>query len=82
MTYRAQQLLALGGLTLVASLASTASLYSLAKRHFYDEYRAKLLSIAATAAALTDAGKLLEAYAERILNLREEIPFQILLVID
>ena len=58
MMYRAQQLLALGGLTLVASLASTAALYSLAERHFYAEYRAKLLSIAATAAALTDGGKL------------------------
>src|ERR1700761_7445381 len=54
MTYRTQQILALSGLTLVASLASTAALYSLAERHFYAEYRAKLLSIAATAAALTD----------------------------
>jgi len=58
MTYRAQQLLALGGLTLVASLASTASLYTLAQRHLYDEYRAKLLSIACTAAALTDGSQL------------------------
>ncbi len=58
MTYRTQQLLALGGLTIVASLASTAGLYSLAERHFYAEYRAKLLSIAATAAALTDGGQL------------------------
>jgi adenylate cyclase len=58
MMYRTQQLLALGGLTLVTSLASTAALYFLAERHFYAEYRAKLLSIAATAAALTDGGKL------------------------
>ena len=58
MTYRTQQVLALGTLTVLASLASTASLYSLAERHFYAEYRAKLLSIAATAAALTDAGEL------------------------
>jgi adenylate cyclase len=57
-TYRSKQLLALGGLTLVASLASTASLYSLAQRHFYNEYRAKLLSIACTAAALTDGSQL------------------------
>src|SRR3984957_15165743 len=58
MRYRTQQLLALGGLTLVTSLASTAILYSLAQRHFYAEYRAKLLSIAATAAALTDGNTL------------------------
>jgi hypothetical protein len=57
MTYRTQQLLALAGLTLVASLASTASLYTLAQRHLYDEYRAKLLSIACTAAALTDGSQ-------------------------
>jgi adenylate cyclase len=58
MKYRTQQLLALGGLTLVVSLASTASLYTLAQRHLYDEYRAKLLSIACTAAALTDGSQL------------------------
>src|ERR1700733_10270872 len=58
MTYRTRQLLALGGLTLAASLASTASLYTLAQRHLYDEYRAKLLSIACTAAALTDGSQL------------------------
>src|ERR1700722_4235557 len=58
MRYRTQQLLALGRLTLVTSLASTAVLYSLAQRHFYAEYRAKLLSIAATAAALTDGNTL------------------------
>jgi adenylate cyclase len=63
-TYRTKQLLALGGLTLVASLASTAGMYSLAKRHFYNEYRAKLLSIACTAAALTD-GSQLKAIHER-----------------
>jgi adenylate cyclase len=57
-TYRTKQLLALGGLTLVASLSSTASLYTLAQRHLYDEYRAKLLSIACTTAALTDGSQL------------------------
>jgi adenylate cyclase len=62
MTYRTQQLLALGGLTLVASLASTAGLYSLAQRHFYAEYRAKLLSIAATAATLTDGRQLMSIH--------------------
>jgi adenylate cyclase len=57
-TYRTKQLLALGSLTLVANLASTTSLYYLAKNHFYAEYRAKLLSIATTAAVLTDGDQL------------------------
>jgi hypothetical protein len=72
-TYRTKQLLALGSLTLVASLASTASMYTLAKRHFYNEYRAKLLSIACTAAALTD-GSQLETIHERQDELRQPMP--------
>src|SRR5215475_5949943 len=53
-TYRNKQLAALAGLALVANLASTASLYRLARNHYYNEYRAKLLSIAVTAATLTN----------------------------
>ncbi len=55
--------MALGGLALLTNLVSTGSLCYLARQHFYKEYRAKLLSIAMTTAALTD-GEQLKAVRE------------------
>jgi len=57
-TYRNKQLIALAAFTLVANTASTAGLYFMAKSHYYNEYRAKLLSIAVTSATLTDGDQL------------------------
>jgi adenylate cyclase len=42
----------------MTNLVSTGSLFYLARQHFYKEYRAKLLSIATTTAALTDGDQL------------------------
>jgi len=53
-TYRRQQLIALAGLTLATNLAAIGSLGYMARTHYYNEYRAKLLSIASTAAAALD----------------------------
>jgi adenylate cyclase len=57
-TYRKKQLIALAAFTLVANTASTAGLFFMARTHYYNEYRAKLLSIAVTSATLTDGDQL------------------------
>jgi adenylate cyclase len=57
-TYRKKNLIALGAFALVANAACTGTLYYLARTHYYNEYRAKLLSIAVTAATLTDPAQL------------------------
>jgi adenylate cyclase len=56
--YRKKQLIALLGFTLVANAGSTAGLYYMASSHYYNQYRAKLLSIAVTTATLTDGDQL------------------------
>ena len=54
MTYRKKLLFALIAFALIATSASAGLLYYQGRSHVYFEYRAKLLSIAATAAALLD----------------------------
>ena len=58
MTYRKKNLIALGAFALTANAACTGALYYLARAHYYNEYRAKILSIAVTAATLTDPAQL------------------------
>lgn len=70
MTYRKQQLLALAGLVLVTNTASVTGLILMARERYYNEYRAKLLSIAVTTATLLNGEKLETIHDRR----DEELP--------
>ena len=64
MTFKRKQWIALAAFALATNAVSVASLYYLARQHFFDEYRAKLLSIAVTSASLLD-GERLKTIRER-----------------